>query len=145
MRNIKFRGKSKISNEWVYGDLSKMWNGIPFIMPKCYFATKDLGQEDIEEIKNNTELAFGGFIEVIPDTVCQLVAIRNGIEFYEHDILEDFLSIRWNDEDSAFEFYWTYSGKNTEGDFNWYENDTILKEVVGNIFDNPEMVDNAVS
>jgi len=28
MRFVKFRGKSRISNEWIYGDLAKMWNGM---------------------------------------------------------------------------------------------------------------------
>ena len=55
--------------------------------------------------------------------------------------LEDFLSFRWNDEDLSFEFYFTFSGESANGDINWYDNSKVLKKVLGNIFDNPEMVE----
>jgi hypothetical protein len=127
MRNIKYRAKA-MSGEWVYGN---------FIHSKRFEGCSN------EFRIHNQETGLESDIEI--DTLCQLVAFRNGIEFYEHDILEDFLSIRWNEEDASFEFYWTYSGESTNGDINWCENDSILKEVVGNIFDNPEMVGDAVS
>lgn len=122
MRNIKFRAKA-MSGEWVYGNFihSKKFEG-------CSNEFRIHNQET------------GLESDIIIDTLCQLVAVRNGIEFYEHDILEDFLSIRWNEDIASFEFYYTYSAVNTDGDIGWYENEDVLKEVFGNIFDNPEIV-----
>ena len=123
MRDIKFRAKS-MSGDWVYGNFihSKRFNG-------CSNEFRIHNQET------------GLESDICIHTLCQLVTVKNGIEFYEHDILEDFLSIRWNEEDASFEFYWTYSGESCNGDINWYENESILKNVIGNIFDNPNLID----
>ena len=129
--DIKFRAKDYYTKDWRYGVPVKSNNGI-CLVSKIY-------HNPINPSFNN-EYHVDGYL-INPDTLCRLVTIKDGIEFYEHDILEDFLSVRWNDEDLSFDFYWTYSGESTNGDINWYENDTLLKEVLGNIFDNPEMVD----
>jgi len=128
--NIKFRAKDERTNEWRYGVPVKSNDGLCLVTEIYHIDGSEYN------VKEHT---------VKEETLCRLVAIRNGIEFYEHDIVEDFLSIRWNEEDASFEFYWTYSGDTTNGDINWYENDTVLKEVVGNIFDNPEMVEDGAS
>jgi hypothetical protein len=121
-REIKFRAKA-LTGEWVYGN---------FIHSKRFKGCSN------EFRIHDPETGIEHDIDI--DTLCQLVAIRNGVEFYEHDILEDFLSIRWDDDYASFEFYWTYSGESAIPDINWYENDDILNEVIGNIFDNKELL-----
>lgn len=136
-REIKFRAKEINTNKWVYGYYAMRSEESPVPETTQWYCEHYI----------LIDKGVNGFEEVLIDinTLCQLVTIRNGIEFYEHDILEDFLSIRWNDYVASFEFYWTYSGENTDGDISWCENEYVLKEVVGNIFDNPEMVENGVS
>ena len=128
--SFKFRAKDEHTNEWRYGVPVKSNYGLSLVTEIFHI---DGAEYNVEECTVKSE------------TLCRLVATRNGVEFYEHDILEDFLSIRWNEEDASFEFYWTYSKESANGDINWYENDSVLKEVVGNIFDNPEMVEDGVS
>lgn len=73
---------------------------------------------------------------IFPETLCRFAAVVNGIEFYEHDIVGEDLSIRWNDETCTFEFYFISTKESAEGSYNWYEKDSILKQNFGNIFDN---------
>jgi hypothetical protein len=121
MKQIKFRAKMAGTDSWIFG------------LPYSVYG----------EVIDSIHCLETGQTEYIKtDTLCQLVCVRNEIEFYEHDILEDFLSIRWNEEDASYEFYWTYNLESCNGDINWYENEDIIKtEPIGNIFDNPELVE----
>lgn len=123
-RTIKFRGKRIDNGEWVYGDL---------LQPTeiC----------DIYEIAN-CESIDGTRYEVIPDTTGQYTSLKdkNGKEIYEGDILK---SIQWNDIylvkyiGTAF-----YLCRKVNNGFNkittW--NNTEKSEVIGNIYDNPELL-----
>ena len=71
MRTLKFRAKTINSNEWVYGYYAQGGNGNEIkgvIMPQG---------------KQVSELH-----EVKPETVCQLLCVKNEIEFYTGDILK---------------------------------------------------------
>lgn len=123
-RTIKFRGKRIDNGEWVYGDL---------LQPTeiC----------DIYEIAN-CESIDGTRYEVIPDTTGQYTSLKdkNGKEIYEGDILK---SIQWNDIylvkyiGTAF-----YLCRKENNGFNkittW--NNREKSEVIGNIYDNPELL-----
>ena len=158
MRTIKFRGLQKDDDSFIYGDLAKMWNGIPFIMPKCFFATKDLGfdeddPEDVKKMLNSKELALGGFIEVIPETVGQFTGLqdKNGVDIYEGDILSKGKISKRPSWKKGHDYYcvsfsngvFVANGYNGE-----FKVSPILHnlnsgcEIIGNIHENPELLNN---
>jgi len=112
------RAKIQGTDKWIVGFPHSVYgNGIDSI--------QDFKTQKIEYIKT--------------DTICKFVANKNSINVFEHDIIEEYLSIRWDKEFSSFEFYWIYDNSATEGDILWQEFNDIFKNVIGNVFDNPEM------
>lgn len=139
MRKIKFRGQRQSDNKWIYGDL---------LQPTelC----------DIYEI-SDCESIDGSRYDIIKDTIGQFTGLydKNGKEIYEGDIVK----INAHSYDFGFEkdkigeirflegcfgFYKQFSEKEylfnelaTEsgyGELDYYE-------VIGNIYDNPELLE----
>lgn len=138
MREILFRGKSKITNEWVIGDL--------------------LVYAGNTEIWSDSEL--GKFAaSVIPETVGQFTGLtdKNGKKIFEWDIVtgsaysQEWIGvIVWIDEIASFGVRYRHRSDPTT-----WEKSSILKrtskgftdefaaEVIGNVHDNPKLIGGA--
>lgn len=122
-RLIKFRGKRTDTGEWVYGDLLAS-NGT-----EC-------------EISDWNDVVYSRY-DVDPDTVGQFTGLfdKNGEEIYEGDIIKGFdITIEvWYSEDKACFMAEMKEPQNDMVDIlGGY--DTARMEIIGNIYDNPELI-----
>lgn len=131
MREILFRGKRVDNGEWTYG----------YYCPKPYshfpceatiFPSETIDRDWHGE-------------SVDPDTVGRFTGLtdKNGVKIFEGDIIEytdgcnDWLSAVKYDSDNA-QFVVHFIGGDVESFDNLYSGDC---EVIGNIYDNPELFD----
>lgn len=127
MREILFRGKRKKGDKrWVEGDLTHGYAGYVGIMVWC---------------------CAGSFFEVVPETVGQYTGLtdKNGKKIFEGDILSGHFDELFPEEESRYEVIWHDYGwhiKNDTGIVDTADNKWIkqLFEVIGNIYDNPELI-----
>ena len=148
MKNLKFRAKRYSDGEWVYG------SGVIFCDDCCFIDKRD-------ECYIQRPYAFRGnthFIELasvlcLDNTVCQFTGIKdkNGKEIYDGDIIRSFDSngneiihyITWRETEARFVAVYDYINK-------WHIDltcglhqkwiDEYGKEIIGNIYDNPEIL-----
>lgn len=119
MREILFRGKAAYTNEWIYGSYFKDKNGISWIYDY---------KEDY-------------FYLVVPDTVGQYTGLkdRSGYKIFEGDVLQDLddgalLEAEWNEDEASF-------CASEINDYCCYgANEMVCFEVIGNKWDNPELL-----
>lgn len=143
MREILFRGKGKESGKWICGDLLQdVESGICAIVSYV-----NLGG-------NIHDLSESCIFAVIPETVGQYTGLtdKNGVKIFEGDIVKGITysvakigAIVWIDEISSF-------GVRYAQNLTAWENSSILRcvsmgktdefaaEVIGNIYDNPELL-----
>ena len=147
MREIKFRGKRIDTGEWVYGDLIEN-QGQYYI----YHATSETTRVN----EDNSILVLG--VEVDPDTVGQYTGMKDyvGKEIYEGDVL--LLSNKNTYQELIVvehgPYGWVFYNPKTvlrfkDGSHTYrvVENYGLLfgfGEVVGNIHDNPELLEGGV-
>lgn len=142
MREIKFRGKRTDTGEWVYGDLIEN-QGRFFI----YHATSETTLKD----EDNSIVVLAE--EVKPDTVGQYTGQkdRNGKEIYEGDIVK-FHFMTSNSCSTKLFPTEKFFGKITTNEYNQWsifsngmeihiENAIKYGEIIGNIHDNPELLE----
>lgn len=135
MREILFRGKSPVTKEWVYGDL-------------------------FQHGEQRFIMTGGHNIEVDPESVGQFTGMtdKNGAKIFEGDILSSdrypytsdgkrnyFAEVVWFGNCSAFGLYTFKAPKSSvrgisEGS-EFIEDDLSDMEVIGNIYDNPELIE----
>ena len=150
MRQIKSRGKDIETGEWLYGDL-----------------VQPIGQNlriYVQDVKTEGVAAFFAY-DVEEDTVGQFIGLldKNGDEIYEGDIVRnkeiggygyEYLGVvRYYEEDCRFGIDTTTAhtvsnrilfsvGKNSINDGYCTIEYTNEYEVLGNIYDNPEILKN---
>jgi uncharacterized phage protein (TIGR01671 family) len=151
MREIKFRGKSKRTKEWVYGFLFELsYDGIPCL---C-IGIEPLSANDYGEIHQSC------YEEVIPETVGQYTGLKdkNGKAIYEGDfavnkgkhhtvigqiVYGQIPSNRDKGGHQGFYIKWQNDCCNCWDD--WWRHDLHYWinqiEVIGNIHDNPELLE----
>ena len=142
MREILFRGKRPRDGKWLFGTPVKS-------ITECY----DECVEIIEKIVYETGLEISTYADgerVIPETIGEYtgMADKNGKKIFEGDIvkLDEYVKKAFDVEDGEVKFG---RGGFYIGDFNMLNSlntlasyDGILRgEVIGNIYDNPEMVE----
>ena len=128
-REIEFRGKSKLNKEWLFGDLLRLGgNRTP-----CIFSDKD----SIRYFNTDNSV-------VIPETVGQYTGLKdkNGAKIFEGDILKrenEIIIVLWNNKYACLTLHcdnWSCLG------FFYEDLDVDKVEVIGNIYDNPELLNN---
>ena len=144
MREILFRGKRKDNGEWVEG----------FYYVRQAMHGKLLLGEPEHVITTGVLKIYGAYgereqlsqVEVIPETVGQFTGMtaESGVKIFEGDILEhpnkavsvDRYVVKWDDVLGAWNAKWT------EGAGGVYIGvASLLMELVGNIHDNPELLE----
>lgn len=128
-REVKFRGFDKKRNEWVYGYFFTFGDRAFILEP---------GKEGIPE----------QYIEIMVESVGQFTGLRdkNSEEVYEGDIWEEPFEggnerglIRWNKEGACFEIVeCDESALDSMKDLIFLHNG----KVIGNIYENPELLIN---
>ena len=133
MREILFRGKRADNGEWIEGGILQTENWASIYVCKDYQGSMNEPPCcDVEEY------------EVIPETVGQYTSLtdKNGKKIFEGDIIQSLETketavVQWFPEHSAF-MVWCKSS-NEVGFL--YECTKSNIEVIGNIYDNPELLE----
>lgn len=149
MREILFRGKRVDNGEWISGDLITT----PFIRNETQqniIYILDITKADYDCFEDLTE--DNGIFEVNPETVCQYTGLtdKNGRKIFDGDICQDsdnIVRILWNDKHQ-----WGVEISKTDNVLsrglvfplwqydNCKENGYRTLEVIGNIFNNPDLI-----
>lgn len=131
MREILFRGKRVDNNEWVYGFLSKS-RGNNHFLSLC-----------IDHEENGVMLS--SIVE--PETIGQYTGLtdRNGVKIFEWDIVRHYSGGKIEDDVGKI-FYDTKNCKflrtsKTNPKIHYELHADLVYEVIGNIYDNPELVE----
>ena len=124
MRDIIFRGKREDNGEWINES-------------ETYIKDGD-GTWLCDESND--------VVKVLPETVGQYTGLtdKNGVKIFEGDILGGYLDDNYPENQTVMEVVWCNCWWGTKGigcdpDLLEWEDGEIL-EIVGNVFDNPEMM-----
>lgn len=141
MREILFRGKRADNGEWVYGAYYKQEHYYGYEkIAHCIITTKEVLSDDIAL----------DYDEVITETIGQYTGLtdKNGKKIFEGDIIKvhvETLTKMWDiigvveNYNASYGFYYEnrqhfIAFNKTSWNVRWYE-------VIGNIYDNPELLE----
>lgn len=122
-RKHLYKAKRKDTGEWVKGDLVTYKNG------DCYIFVEEL-----------TGALHGYFVD--PETVCECTGLpdKNGNKIFEHDVCRDSLGtlfvVEWDSENARFIGFTIEKQRRLI-----YISREPRVEIIGNIYDNPELVE----
>lgn len=138
MREILFKAKRKDNGEWVEGYYVKTTLGNEITPSDVIFVPF--------KVSRNEEW---GWVKVIPETICQYTGLRdkNGKRIWENDICsrkEKYPEIvTYNKGDWQLDYSYVF-GKEIHSDacnLGFYVCERNCVEVIGNIFDNKELLE----
>lgn len=139
MINALYRGKRIDNGEWVYGNIV-LTEYKAYILPDI---------ADFTYGDNGNRIRIGCFVEVIPETVGQWTGMndKNCIKIFEGDIIEcDFYNAMVKIEhrkhliifeNGAFAIQWRIGNDK----YSNYLHETWGRRIIGNFYDNPELLD----
>ena len=134
MREIKFRGFNEYSKQWAHGCLvvtcGESFIFSPEKLMDCPPVTS-IGQFDVN------------YYEVIPETVGQYTGLKDcdGKDIYENDIVKILRMNFGDNRDNNIVEYEDNEGCFSLSGWQILPDMPHLYQVVGNIFDNPELID----
>ncbi len=137
-REILFKGKRIDNGEWVEGTPINTHMGVFMCFDKNPHYCSQYGYMEIDEI-----------VKIIPETLCQYTGLtdKNGRKIWENDICdrkEKYPEIvAYNKGDWQLDYSYAF-GKEMHSNacnlgFYAYERNCV--EVIGNVFDNPELLE----
>lgn len=138
MREILFRAKRIDNGEWIVGCLL-----IDYITGQYFLHALGNSINESSKIGEEGYLRFAAF-EIDPSTLCQYTGLKgkNGNRIWENDIVK--IENSMNEGIGNIEFYggmWYVDGEPSNSLHDIVEYDDVAKvEVIGNIFDNPELL-----
>ena len=129
MREILFKAKRKDNGEWVEGLLA-------FMSKINLLAEEEIETENVLAIQN----FMASSVEIDESTICQYTGLtdKNGNKIWENDVVsfcDDIYKIVWDEDDARF----ALEDESVIESFNNIEGKWC--EVIGNIFDNPELLE----
>ena len=139
MREILFKAKREDNGEWVEGNLVYSINDSEVIIIPVN--NGDMYMNDYNDI------GFGCWCKVQADTLCQYTGLtdKNGVKIWENDIVKDSilrypLQIIYSEENGG----WAAKRRHTYVEYGVGTINQSCYTVIGNIFDNPELLEKQV-
>lgn len=156
MREILFRAKRKDNGQWVYGYYA-VWTYETGLLSDPDQPRDKTGHFILPAKEDNMQREEDEWVEVIKETAGQYTdrKDKNGTGIYEDDILkvrlgtqgygknakykDVFMPVEWNEHQAEF----TVIYPRNYGNYRFMDSNWNVHEVVGNKFDNPELLDAA--
>ena len=142
MREIEYRGKRADNGEWVYGSLINKFDVDALCVSSSYIIERSAFSISADSDTTLYDVAcLDDYYEVDEGTVGQFTGLKdkNGVKIYEGDIVKMLnideypMQIKWHKEWARFIFYNLVN----KAEMNLF---TEQCEVIGNIYDNPELI-----